>query len=98
MANLVNLPTYEQIAAIYKQKIALADEINYDINTQILTFMACEGGLFQCLYKSNVVGTNEQMENHYIESLRNSFPHKRFGFNLTLNETIPLRIINGVSN
>lgn len=79
---MANLPTYEQIATIgiYKQQIAVADEINYDINTHVITFMTCEGGLFQCLYKLSVVGTNEQVENYYVDFLKNSFPHKRITF------------------
>lgn len=79
---MANLPTYEQIATIgmFQQQIAVADEINYDINTHVLTFMACEGGLFQCLYNLNVVGANKQVENYYIKSLRNSFPSKRLTF------------------
>lgn len=79
---MTKLPTYEQIVTIgiFQKQIAVSDEINYDINTHVLTFIACEGGLFQCLYNLNVVGTNKQVEQHYIESLRNSFPNKRFTF------------------
>lgn len=79
---MASLPTYEQVATIsmFQQKITIADEINYDINNHVLTLMACEGGLFQCIYKLNVVGSNEQVENYYIKTLRNSFPGKKLTF------------------